>query len=436
MIGHRSFVRASGLALLLASRAFAAAGPSPSAAAPTAVTAPLTLREVVVAALRHHPELAAFEPKLRAQQARTRMAGLDPALQLSFDLANALGSGETSGVNAVEATLALSRVIELGGKRNARMAVGAAGTGLVNAEFQVRELDVLAEVTRRFIIVAERQEQLALAVRGRDLAERTVATVERRVASARSPHAELDRARIALDRARLDEQRAAAQLDTARIELAATWGADRTALDGRRFDAVAADLHALPEPGIYEDFATRLAGNPDLLRLATESRLREAELRLARTARRADLTVALGVRRLEASNDEALVASVAMPLFASRRAIPAIEEAQAHHDLAGAQYRAAEVRLRTVLYGLHRSLHQEVAMARTVERELLPRAEEALRETRYAYERGRYSFLEMVDAQREFLDLQAVLIDACVQAHLLRTEIERLTLEPLNRGTP
>src|SRR3546814_10691572 len=81
---------------------------------------------------------------------------------------------------------------------------------------QARQLDVLAEVTRRFITVATRQEQLALAREALKLAEKTVSGARTRVDAAKSPHAELDRASIGLDRARLDERRAIVQLDTDR----------------------------------------------------------------------------------------------------------------------------------------------------------------------------------------------------------------------------
>ena len=62
---------------------------------------------------------------------------------------------------------------------------------------------------------------------------------------------------------------------------------------------------------------------------------------------------------------------------------------------------------------------------------VLPRMEEALKETQYAFERGRYGYLELVDAQREFLDAQADRIEAATQAQLLIAEIERLTNAPL-----
>ena len=57
----------------------------------------------------------------------------------------------------------------------------------------------------------------------------------------------------------------------------------------------------------------------------------------------------------------------------------------------------------------------------------LPRIEAALKNTEYAYERGRYSYLELVDAQRELIDIRDSLIEAAMQYHLTLIEIERLT---------
>jgi cobalt-zinc-cadmium efflux system outer membrane protein len=57
--------------------------------------------------------------------------------------------------------------------------------------------------------------------------------------------------------------------------------------------------------------------------------------------------------------------------------------------------------------------------------------EAALEGTRYAFERGRYSYLEWVDAQRELVEVQRSLIESAANAHLYRAEIERLTGESL-----
>jgi cobalt-zinc-cadmium efflux system outer membrane protein len=388
----------------------------------------LTLREAISAALADNPDLSAFAYGLRTAQARERQAALRPAPELAIEAENFAGSGETRAFDAAETTLALSQVIELGGKRDARVDLARAGSGAVEIERQAAQLDVLAEVTRRFITVARAQERLSLA-------RSATALGERRADAAKSPHAELDRAQIARDRDRLEEQAAAADLDTARKQLAAMWGASQPVIDGRSFGEVKAELFALPPTGDFAALAGQLAANPDFLRFASEARLRDAELRLATTLRRPDVTLSGGLRRFENSGDQAFVVSLSLPLFSGRRAEAYVAEAQANRERVDAQRRAAEVRAEATLYELHRQLARAVNEARALGNDIRPRAAEALQETEDAYARGRYSYLELVDAQREYLSVQAALIESAATAHALRTEIERLTNAPLSAGS-
>ncbi len=392
---------------------------------------PLTLRDAIDAALAGNPELHAFAFDFVAQGARVEQARLSPAPELSLDIENALGTGEFRGADSAEFTFALSQVIELGGKRDARVAAAQAGHGALDIERQSRQLDVLAEVTRRYIVVARVQEQRALARRALSLAEQTVSGAERRVNAAKSPHAELDRARIALDRSKLDERRVVSELDSARKQLAATWGASQPIIDGRVVGEVQADLFALPVPGDFDALFKRLDAAPDFLRFASQTRLRDAELRLAATQRRPDLSLSAGLRRLQAGHDEALVASVSLPLFAGKRAESFVAEAQANRDRIDADQGSARVKAEATLYELHHELSRTVSEVDVLRRDIVPRTQEALKETEYAYERGRYSYLELVDAQREYLDLQAILIDTAAKAQTLFVEIERLTGAPL-----
>lgn len=397
---------------------------------------PLTLEQAITAAMQGDPRLQTYSFRFRAEDARARQAALRPAPEASFELENVAGTGEVGGFDAAEATFALSQVIELGDKRDARIGTALASRNALEIEREAAGLDVLAEVTRRFIAVARRQEQLQLFGDAVELAEHTVVASERRVNAAKSPHAELDRARIALDRAKLDERGARIELDAARRQLAATWGETELTLNGTPVGDVKADLYALPPAGSFADLVAGLAGNPDFLLFASEARLRDAELRFAASQRKPDVTLGAGVRHIEESNDQAFVLSVSMPLFPARRADPLQAEARANRELVDAERRLAEVRTQATLYELHQQLQHLIQEGRTLRDDIQPRSAEALEETEYAYERGRYGYIELVDAQREYLAVREALIEAAASAHTLRAEIERLTNAPLTVPAP
>jgi cobalt-zinc-cadmium efflux system outer membrane protein len=425
---RRAGLHAIGLALvasmaLAMPKAIAQAPVSP----PASESAPLTLRAALAQALEKNPSLRGFAHRLRAQDGRIQSASLAPPLELKAELENFAGTGTTNGVDVAEATFTLSRLLELGDKRARREGFARATRDDLEIERQAAQLDVVAEVTRRFIHVASDQEQLALTRRATQLAETTLDAVRRRVEAGRAPDAELNRATVALARAHIGEEHAEHELLTSRRKLAATWGSTDAS-----FPAVAGDLYQAPELTSFESLVEQLERNPDFLRFASSARMRDAEVRLAQAKARADVTVSAGVRRLEAADDQAFVVGFSMPLFARPRARGAIEEAQATRALSDSEQESRRVDVNAQLFELYQELRHAITEATTLRDVVLPQVEAALRNTQLAFDRGRYSYLEWTDAQRELLAVQRDRIEAAANTHLFLAEIERLTGAPVS----
>ena len=109
----------------------------------------------------------------------------------------------------------------------------------------------------------------------------------------------------------------------ARQSLAALWGARNP-----EFTNASGDLLTLRPIGPWKHLLDELERNPDYLRFATEARLRDAELRLARAQARPNVVFGIGMRRFEETNDTALVAGFSIPLPMSDRNQGAIREAE------------------------------------------------------------------------------------------------------------
>jgi cobalt-zinc-cadmium efflux system outer membrane protein len=384
--------------------------------------AALTLSDALSRAIEANPDLKAFAFELPALAGRREQAGLRPNPEIGLEVENVTGSGEFRGAKSAEITLALSQLIELGGKRGLRVGVVDAAYGLAESDLAVQRLDLAAEVLRRFVQAAQNQELLALSARRIELAGRTLTTVQDRVNAALASAAEGHRATAARDRALLDRQTAERRLQSSLHRLAALWGEANPG-----FASVAADLYALPEVADFEALMERLGASPDLTRLLTEARLRDAELHLAEAQRRPDVTVGGGLRRLEASDDMALVFSVQMPLQIHDRNQGAIREARVRREQLDVEYEALLNRARAELFGFYQELQQARADTETLRGQVLPELEEALRQTESAYELGRYSYLELVDAQRSLIEVNGELIDAAARYHSTLAEIERIT---------
>jgi cobalt-zinc-cadmium efflux system outer membrane protein len=391
----------------------------------------LSLTAAVEQTLERNPDLQGFAFRLRAQQARADSAAFRPPFEIRAEVEDAFGTGRASGVDTAEATFSISQVVELGEKRARRVAAAEAGRDLVDVERSAAQLDVLAELTRRFIHVAADQEQLELTRRATELARETLSASEARVAAARASDVEQRRARIALARAQIEQEHAEHELLASRRKLAAMWG-DSEASFGR----VAADLYSLPETETFEALSIRLEHNPDFARFASEARLRDAEIRLAESRARSDLAVSAGVRRLQQTRDHAFVFGVTVPLGSAPRARGAIVEAEALRNLTDAERVAHQVRAAAQLFELYQELRHAITETETLRSTVLPEMQAALEATRTAFQRGRLSYLEWVDAQRELVDVERALIEAATNAHLYFAEIERLTGEPLSPTSP
>ncbi len=391
----------------------------------------LTLARALDAALRSNPHLLASAYELNAAQARIVQAGLRPNPQLAAELENFVGSGGYRQVDALETTLSLSQVVELGSKRVLRRSVAESELDTVTLEQRARELDVLAEVTRRFIDAVAAQERVRFESEAVALAQQTLDAIAHRVQAGRSPEAERSRARIAVTRAELEHRSAQGELRGARYVLASSWGSAEPA-----FTSARADLFDLRRVESFPALIQQLERSPELLIFVSEARLREAELRLAQAQARPDLNLSLGVRRFEASNDAALVAGFSLPLPISNRNQGAIREAHVRMSQNEALRVAALVRARASLVGIYQEMDSARVRVDTLRNDALPLAQQALEQTRAGYERGRFSFLELATAQQELLALRAAVIDAAADYHRMLAEIERLTSAPLIAPTP
>ena len=384
--------------------------------------APLTLAEAMRRAESRHPLFASQRAQIAAAAARRVTAGMRPAPELGVEVEDAFGTGELDGFSAAQTTLSISQLIERGGVADRRVDAARAEIDQIDTQARIAQLDLRAEVARRFVHVLSDQGQLGITQEATRLAQSTLDEVQRRVQAARSPLAELSRAKVSLERAQLDEEHAEHELLSSRRHLAAATGSVEA-----DFGSAIGDLLTLPDIDDFETLMARMLATPDALRFVSEARLRESELRLAQSRRAAPLRVGTGMRRLESSDDVGLVFSLSMPLFASTRERGAIAEAEARVAQIEPDRERAWLLAQAQLYELYQELHHAGIEVQSQGERVIPLIQQALDQTQYAYERGRYSLLELREAQTEWATQRRRLITAAAEYHAHLIEIQRLT---------
>lgn len=386
----------------------------------------LTLAEAMEHALAKNPALQVFPLREKALQGKAQTDALRPALEAGVEIENVAGNGDYSGTEAMETTLSLSSVLELGNKRGARIAVADARIDQLQAEREVAALDISGEVARRFLDALVAQERLALAREAEKLASETVQAVKRRAEAGGGSHADVLRAKASLEQAKLASAHAASTARANRILLASLWGETEPG-----FLTVSGDLLTVGSQEPVAALFERASRNPSVLRLASETRLKDAEVRMAQANAKRDINWSAGVRQLNETDDTALVASMSVPLFAGSRNAGALQAAQAEKDEATFLQSTTLQQLQARLQALHGQRQQSLDEVYALQTTVTPLLEQALQSTRTAFANGQLGYQEWLVTRQELLSAQLAQLDAADEAQRLRIDIEQLTAEPL-----
>jgi outer membrane protein, heavy metal efflux system len=386
----------------------------------------LTLREAVELAVQLNPELAAFADHTAAASEQSSLQALSPSPVVELQFENFAGTGVLSGTNALETTLQFSRIVELGNKRRLRQQLGEGELDRMLAGQRARHTDVLAEVARRFIEVLADQERLAAMERSVTLAEQTGRAVRSRVEAGAASPVQSSRAAISLARAQIELEHAEHELLASRVALATLWSEETPS-----FVSASGDLFKIDAQETFERYRQRLDQNPDLLVFASMQRVLDARSGLAEAQQRPNLTFNVGVRRLEALDDSALVAGIAVPIGTSRRGDIELRSARAERSALALTERSRRMELHATLFGLYQELTHARTETEALRERVRPQARQMLETTQVGYDAGRFSFLELADAQRQLLEIELESIDSATNFHLQLIEIERLTGQPV-----
>lgn len=386
----------------------------------------LTLDDAFARVIAQHPSLRLVDAQRDRLDAEHDEAVLRPALRLGVDVENVLGSGDYTGVKGAEVSLTLASMLERGGKRAARQALAASRIDALGMQREAQRLDLLAEVARRYLDLADAQARVVIADEEIALRQRTQDAARQRHRMGAAPESSALAAEAAVARARLARERATVDAEAAWRRLALLWGSD----GGDPPPMTAGAITRLPDIAAIESLLAMIDDTPALARFADEQRVREARLRLAETQRTPDVEWQVGVRRLQADGDMALMAGFSVPLGSRSRAEPGIRAARAELAALSIEREVDGLGLRAALLEAHgRYLAARTEVTR-IDADLLPLLERTERAADAAYRAGALPWLEWAQVQADIVALHNERLSAALDARRALIEIQRLTAEP------
>lgn len=381
----------------------------------------LTLQDVLALADVLNPELAAERKNIDIASAAIWEAKLYPNPSLLAQIEDySTKSGGSLGDS--KRVVGLGIPIVVSGRIGAATSLAEKERDVAAVHYVWRRREILGAVQRAFVSLLAARQNADLSRETRDLAKSFHAVTDERFKAQAVPEMELLKAAVNLAKAEIDLKLAEKELAVSLKVLHAVLGnidfpKDKFAGElGFRFTS--ASLEALR--------GQVLASHPLLEVSLRRKEAAEFELSLARSERFPDPSLEiLGGRDGEDASIVEAGVSIPLPLFNRNQGKVAGAEAR----IRKAEFEIESVRNDLLLrlneaYRTFAVAQERVGVYRD---EILPKAGRALSQTNEGYKQGKFSFLDVLDAQRTLADARIAYTAGLADLNLSVSELEKLT---------
>lgn len=383
--------------------------------------APLTLDQAIAKAMAANPSLRAAALEVAAASGLRRQSALFPNPEISF-----VREGTERGMRTQ--TVQLSQVLELGGKRAARIRLADSEQQLAAGSLDAAKLDLRGDVTIAFFDALAAQERVRLAQASLDVANEAAGAATKRVAAGRVSPVEQDRAGVAQASSRIEVAQAQATAQVALYKLAAYWG--ETSPPSHALFMPELDL--TPPPPLAE-LERRLTQTPRLQRARLQVEREQAQVGLDRAERIPDVTLIVGSKKDDQIGGSQAVVGLSVPLPLFNRNQGKLQASLARADKAQAEFDAERLRLHQELTDVHQRAQLTSTQVRSMREEILPAAQRVFESTVTGFEAGKFGFLDVLDAQRTLLQIRTQYIQALYERYRAVADLGRFAAASDNR---
>lgn len=381
----------------------------------------LKLEQAYHLVLTQNPQVQSYRARIMAAEGNRIQQSLMPNPEAVFEAENFGGDSPRNGFDATEYTLGVEQQLEIAGKRSKREQVADFEKQQVGQEALAGIQVTLAQTKAAYMRVAIAQERLAFANRRVELADKTHATVKKRISAAKAADIQHTKADLEVSAAEVEQRKAQNELELAKVALANLMGLPM--LD----QSIAADLKALPDVPEHDAIMQALEQTPMSV-MSQLSVMREiSALDLARANGVPDPTLGLGVRRFNEDDGTAFLASVSIPINIFDRNQGRVAEAKANLLAAEADQKALRLSLIRQAMELWQTLVSAKEEVLAYQDGLLPSAQKAYSQAEDGFDRGAFSFLDLLDAQRTLFDVQESHLEALASFHENKARLDMLT---------
>lgn len=366
-----------------------------------AATTPLSLEDVVRAAVARHPDLAAAEAAVAA--ARTRPEIERELMPPMVEVQAWQWPIDQWNPRHAQWMAMLTQEFPGKGKRDLRAARAEAEAAVMAGEVPARRREIAADAARAYVDLRQAREEIAAIAAARDVVGQGVEAAEVRYAAGQGTQADVLAGIVDLSRLQQEEvmARERERVAGSRLNLLRSLPPDAP------IGTLAPAAEEVVIPTLEGTLASLVDQHPETRLVEAKGALAEKEVALAKAERRPDFLVQGGYMVMPFMTD-AITARVGITWpnapWAKKRTAAMSSAAEASVAAEAAGREAVALRLRLMAQEAIVRAMAAVERARVIETTVLPRATHALEVARIAYETTRGELMPVIDAQRVLVE--------------------------------
>ena len=323
-------------------------------------------------------------------------------------------------------TFQINQLIELGGKREARMRMAEGEKAAAQASVFETQAALRYQLVTYFNELLLLQQRVQFASKTHALTVLATDAAEKRVQAGKVPPLEASRAQVAQANAALELQQAESLIVVAQQNLASLWGGSAAEVG-----VASGDFYVTEEAPTADQLESLLEEAPAMLLARQTLEQSRAASELERARRVQDPTVSVGVKRAREVGRNQVVLGVSIPLPLFDRNAGNQLQALRKVDQAEQKLQEQRLQLQAQVFSARQqwlSSHRQLGLLKS---QIIPTAQSAYDVAVRGFTLGKFNFLDVLDAQRTLFESQRQLLDQLMASHKAHAEINRLLGTPV-----
>lgn len=389
----------------------------------------VSLAMAIAQALQASSRLKASDAQIGASLGGRQQSALLPNPILGIQVENFAGGGRYGGFKNSEITYGITQMIEIGGKRRERIAASDQSIAQSRHEHEAERLDIIRDVSVAYANAVMADDMMFLSREQKNQAQKLLNEVEWRVRASRESLLQKSMAEINVANVSFAFEKAVRERQHALHVLSSLWGGDEHSLVLDKTE------HLTPsEPPTENWLVSELSKNPSFKRMQAEKNRRSSLYQLEKANAFPDLHINIGLRDLRANTELAVVAGLSIPIPLFNRNQGNVARARSEMIAAEGHEQTSAIRLQGQGFEALENMINAYRKVEAIKNTILPSAERAFAISHQGYLTSKYSYVEVLNAERTLFDTKVQNAVALNEYYRAQAEIERLTASRLTGG--